>query len=38
VPLSVIDRLEKTLHENFDVKHATFQCEYERSDDKEIVV
>ena len=41
VPLSVsnavIDSLEKKLHDNFDIEHTTFQCEYERDDDKEIV-
>jgi len=34
---SVIDRLEKTLHDAFDIEHTTFQCEYARDDDKNIV-
>jgi cobalt-zinc-cadmium efflux system protein len=42
VPLSVsnavIERLEKKLHESFDIEHTTFQCEYERDDSKEVVV
>lgn len=42
VPISVsnavIDRLEKKLHERFDIEHTTFQCEYKRDDDKKIVI
>jgi len=42
VPLSVsnavIDRLEKKLHDSFDIEHTTFQCEYERDDEKEIII
>jgi len=41
VPLSVsnkiMDRLEKKLHDHFDVEHTTFQCEYDRDDKKEII-
>jgi len=41
IPLSVsnkvIDRLEKKLHESFDIEHITFQCEYGRDDKKEII-
>jgi len=33
----VMDRLEKKLHDSFDIEHTTFQCEYERDDNKEIV-
>jgi len=42
VPLSVsnavIDRLEKKLHDSFDLEDTTFQCEYERDDEKEMIV
>jgi cobalt-zinc-cadmium efflux system protein len=42
VPLSVsnavIARLEKKLHDAFDVEHTTFQCEYDRDDNKEMIV
>jgi len=42
VPLSVsnrlIDRLEKKLHDHFDIEHTTFQCEYDRDDQKEIII
>jgi len=34
----VIDRLEKKLHDTFDIEHTTFQCEYDRSDTKEKIV
>ena len=34
----VIDRLEKKLHDTFDIEHTTFQCEYGREDNKEKVV
>ncbi|QOP45799.1 cation diffusion facilitator family transporter [Sulfurimonas paralvinellae] len=41
VPLSVsnavIERLEKKLHDSFDIEHTTFQCEYERDDNKNII-
>ncbi len=33
----VIDKLEKKLHDTFDIEHITFQCEYERDDNKEII-
>jgi len=33
----VIERLELTLAEAFDITHTTFQCEYNRCDNKEIV-
>ena len=40
VPLSVstavIERLEKKLHDSFDIEHTTFQCEYNRDDAKKI--
>lgn len=42
VPLSisnaVMERLEKKLHDRFDIEHTTFQCEYNRDDDKEVVI
>ncbi|BAF72359.1 cation diffusion facilitator family transporter [Sulfurovum sp. NBC37-1] len=42
LPLSVsnrvIERLEKKLHDSFDVEHTTFQCEYGRDDSKEVIV
>jgi len=42
VPLSVsnavIDRLEKKLHDSFDIEHTTLQCEYERDDNKKIII
>jgi cobalt-zinc-cadmium efflux system protein len=34
----VIDRLEEKLHREFSIDHTTFQCEYNRGDDKSIVV
>lgn len=34
----VIDRLEKKLHDAFDIEHTTFQCEYDRNDTKEKIV
>jgi len=34
----VIDRLEKKLHDMFDIEHTTFQCEYGREDNKEKIV
>ena len=33
----VIDRLEVTLSETFHITHTTFQCEYNRCDNKEVV-
>jgi len=33
----VIDRLEKKLHDTFDVEHTTFQCEYAREDSKDVI-
>ena len=33
----VIDRLEVTMHKTFDISHTTFQCEYNRCDNKEMV-
>ncbi len=41
LPLSgsnrLIDRLEHRLHDDFGIEHATFQCEYGREDDKQII-
>ncbi len=34
----VIMSLEKKLHDDFDIEHTTFQCEYERDDDKRSVI
>ncbi|SFV53350.1 Cobalt-zinc-cadmium resistance protein CzcD [hydrothermal vent metagenome] len=34
----IIDILEKKLHDNFDIEHSTFQCEYNRDDNKEKIV
>jgi len=34
---SVMDRLEKKLHDSFDIEHTTFQCEYKRDDSKETI-
>ena len=34
----LIDILEKKLHDDFDIEHITFQCEYERDDNKQIIV
>lgn len=34
----VIDKLEVNLHDNFGIEHITFQCEYNRKDDKSIIV
>ena len=35
---NVIDTLEKILHDKFDVEHATFQCEYQRNDNKNVII
>ncbi len=32
-----IDTLEKVLHDKFDIEHTTFQCEYNRCDDKMMI-
>ncbi len=34
----VVMNLEKKLHDDFDIEHITFQCEYERDDDKRSVI
>ena len=34
----IIDILEKKLHDNFDIEHSTFQCEYNRDDNKDKIV
>jgi len=34
----VIDRLENKLHDAFDIEHTTFQCEYQRDDNKSIII
>jgi len=34
----VIDSLEKVLHDTFDIEHATFQCEYQRDDNKNVII
>ncbi len=33
----LIDKLESQLHKNFDINHTTFQCEYNRHDNKTII-
>ncbi len=33
----LIDKLELQLHKNFDIGHTTFQCEYNRNDNKTII-
>ena len=35
---AVIDRIEKKLHDTFEIEHTTFQCEYNRDDNKEIII
>lgn len=35
---AVIERLEKKLHDSFDIEHITFQCEYARDDKKKVVI
>lgn len=34
----IIDKLEEALHDTFGVEHTTFQCEYNREDDKNLIV
>lgn len=34
---NIIDNLENKLHNNFEITHATFQCEFNRNDDKSII-
>ena len=34
----VIDKIEKRLHDIFGIEHSTFQCEYNRKDNKERIV
>jgi len=34
----VIDALEHKLHDSFDIEHCTFQCEYNRDDNKDKIV
>ena len=33
----IMDDLEHKLHHEFEITHATFQCEYKRDDDKNVV-
>ncbi len=35
---SIIESLEKELHESFKITHTTFQCEYARDDNKAVIV
>lgn len=35
--MKTVDVLEKKLHDIFGISHATFQCEYNRCDNKEII-
>ena len=34
---SVIDTLEKSLHDKFDIEHVTLQCEYGRCENQELI-
>ena len=34
----VVKRLEQKLHDNFEIEHTTLQCEYNRNDNKNIIV
>ncbi|MCK4440832.1 MAG: cation transporter [Sulfurovaceae bacterium] len=34
----VINNLEKILHDKFDIEHTIFQCEYDRNDDKNVII
>ncbi len=35
---AIIIKLEKKLHDSFEIEHTTFQCEFERDDVKDIIV
>ena len=35
---AIIEKLERKLHEQFGIEHTTFQCEYDRDDDKSKIV
>ena len=41
VPLSVsvktVEKLEQMLHDDFEIEHTTFQCEYNRRDEKSLI-
>jgi cobalt-zinc-cadmium efflux system protein len=34
---AIIDKLERVLHDAYGIEHATFQCEYDREDDKSLI-
>ncbi len=34
----VIESLEKSLHDEFAIEHVTFQCEYQRADNKSVII
>ncbi len=34
----VVKLLEQKLHDNFEIEHSTLQCEYNRDDDKRVIV
>ena len=34
---AIIINLEKKLHDSFEIEHTTFQCEFERDDNKKII-
>ena len=34
----VVKLLEQKLHDNFEIEHTTLQCEYNRDDDKRVIV
>ncbi len=33
----ILDELECLLHDKFEIEHTTFQCEYERCNDKDVI-
>ena len=34
----VMERMEEKLQDMFNIEHMTFQCEYQRDDNKQIIV
>jgi len=35
---TIVKKLEQKLHDNFEIEHTTLQCEYNRDDDKRVIV
>jgi len=35
---NLIDKIEQTLHTKYDISHVTLQCEYNRKDNKSIII